>query len=407
MLDKPERLKLTICRSFEDLQSLKAAGIRNVSVIENVEQMYVRDEIDPSFGMYSEILLTYPVADAELRDAVAMRLDDARCSWVQWSDDISGPTEALNTMGPERLSTWLHEENKPMWLDEVCRLSDIPEEPTQQAYETGFKMLDEHGFRLVRPAFMPVIGPYGSGKSVLLRQMAYNLYRLHGWRTLLTAFEEKVRPRYERDLRRLFIEGESEIRYGNTSPEDRFTSDQIAAADAEIDDAFRFLRRRRWDTMTVDKMIDRISFAVRTYGVEVVIIDPVNEIDHLVGRGQSKTDYMGEFIMALKQLADDYKLLMIAAAHPPKDGTARRSKAMYTLNDGADTAHYGNKADIGWCVWRPDMEGATYLNIDKCKDTEIMGVPTLAKLSFDPGRGNFTVTRTGPGVLAELMGENE
>jgi len=159
--------------------------------------------------------------------------------------------------------------------------------------------------------------------------------------------------------------------------------------------------------MTVDKMIDRISFAVRTYGVEVVIIDPVNEIDHLVGRGQSKTDYMGEFIMALKQLADDYKLLMIAAAHPPKDGTARRSKAMYTLNDGADTAHYGNKADIGWCVWRPDMEGATYLNIDKCKDTEIMGVPTLAKLSFDPGRGNFTVTRTGPGVLAELMGENE
>jgi len=395
---------LTLCGSFADAKALRAAGLRNVSVIETIEQLYIGDEIDPGFAKYSRIVLAYPFADAELRDAIAMRLDDSRCEWVQWSDDISGPSEALSVMGPERLWTWLQDETRPMWLDEICCLSDIPAEPEQQGFETGFRMLDEHGFRLVRPAFMPVIGPYGSGKSVLLRQLAYNLYRLHGWRTLITAFEEKVRPRYERDLRRLFIEGENETRYGASRPEDRFTAEQIARADIEIDKAFRFLRRKRGDTMSVEKMLDRISFAVRTYGVEVVIIDPVNEIDHMVPRGQSKTDYMAEFIMALKQLADDYKLLMIVAAHPPKDGVSRRSKAIFTLNDGADTAHYGNKADIGWCVWRPTMEGATYLNIDKCKDTEVMGVPTFAKLSFDPGRGNFSVTRTGYDVLQELLG---
>lgn len=405
MLANADKMRLTICKTIEDLRAIKAAGFRNVQIIDDVERMYFENEIDPVFARYDEITLAYSVADAELRDAVAMRLDDARCCWVQWTDDLPGPTEALATMGPERLAQWIASEKKPMWLDEVCRLSDIPEEPAQTGYETGFEMLDAHGFRLVRPAFMPVIGPYGSGKSVLLRQLAFNLYRLHGWRTLITAFEEKVRPRYERDLRRLFI-GETQKHFVPTSrPEDRFTPEQIAMADAEIDKSFRFLRRRRGDTMSVDKMLDRISFAVRTYGVEVVIIDPVNEIDHLVGRGQSKTDYMAEFIMALKQLADDYKLLMIVAAHPPKDGTARRNKALYTLNDGADTAHYGNKADIGWCVWRPGMEGATYLNIDKCKDTEVMGIPTLAKLDFNPSRGNFTVTRTGYDVLAELVGE--
>lgn len=397
-------LKITICGSFNELKALKAAGIRNVSVIETVESLYVQDEIDPGFSKYTDIVLAYPTAQAELRDAVAMRLDDARCSWVEWSDDFDGPIAALEAIGADRLGDWVRGESKPMWLDEVCRLSDIPAEPAQTAYETGFKLLDEHGFRLVRPAFMPVIGPYGSGKSVLLRQLAYNVYKLHGWRTLITAFEEKVRPRYERDFRRLFIEGDNDVRYGHSTPEDRFTPEMIAEADAEIDKAFRFLRRRRGDTMTVEKLIDRITFAVRTYGVECVIIDPVNEIDHLVPRGMSKTDYMAEFIMSLKQMADDYKLLVIAAAHPPKDGVARRGKAIYTLNDGADTAHYGNKADIGWCVWRPGMEGATYLNIDKCKDTEIMGVPTFAKLSFDPGRGNFTVVRTGFDVLEELIG---
>lgn len=406
MLANPETLRLTICGSTDDLRALKAAGFRNVRIIENIEQMYVGDEIDPGFLKYGDICLAYSVADAELRDAIAMRLDDSKCSWVQWSDDLSGASEALQVLGPEKLENWIRTETKPMWLDEVCKLSDIPEEPMQQGFETGFKLLDEHGFRLIRPAFMPVIGPYGSGKSVLLRQLAYNLYKLHGWRTLITAFEEKVRPRYERDFRRLFIDT-GDVRYSCTTPEDRYTPKQLADADREIDKAFRFLRRRRGDVMNVDKMIERISFAVRVYGVEVVMIDPVNEIDHQVPRGQSKTDYMGDFIMQLKQLADDYRLLMIVAAHPPKDGVARRGKAIYTLNDGADTAHYGNKADIGWCVWRPNMEGATYLNIDKCKDTEVMGVPTFVKLGFDPTRGRFGVTRVGYDVLAELMEDQQ
>ncbi len=50
------------------------------------------------------------------------------------------------------------------------------------------------------------------------------------------------------------------------------------------------------------------------------------------------------------------------------------------------------------------MEGATYLNIDKCKDTEVMGVPTVAKLNFDTSGGRVNVARTGINVLAELLG---
>jgi hypothetical protein len=117
---------------------------------------------------------------------------------------------------------------------------------------------------------------------------------------------------------------------------------------------------------------------------------------------------MGEFIMKLKHLADDHNLLMICAAHPPKDsGSRRNANHLYTLNDGADTAHYGNKADIGWTVWRPDLtDGRTYLNIDKCKDVDVMGRPEVFKLGMRP-TGAFEVTDGGPMVLAEILGDDQ
>ncbi len=114
-------------------------------------------------------------------------------------------------------------------------------------------------------------------------------------------------------------------------------------------------------------------------------IDPVNEIDHQLPKGMNKTDYIGAFIMRLKQLADDYNLLMICALHPPKDGVEKRlqKNGLLTLNDGADSANWGNKADIGLCMWR-DLTGPTLLHIDKVKDHETMGRPTLCELIHDP-----------------------
>jgi hypothetical protein len=92
---------------------------------------------------------------------------------------------------------------------------------------------------------------------------------------------------------------------------------------------------------------------------------------------------------------------MIVCAHPPKDGVEKRMAKgrILTLNDGADTAHWGNKADIGWCVWRPTMRGATLLHVDKTKPHEVKGEPTMAELTLDKALGRFDVVRTGYDIL--------
>ena len=201
---------------------------------------------------------------------------------------------------------------------------------------------------------MPIIGPYGSGKSVLLRQLLINPWRLHGWKFLLTSFEEKVKPRFLRDLRRHLIGRPMVDVRGNILWSDA----EIAHADEEIRQAAVFLRRKRGTVLDLPRLRDRLEFAVRVHEVKVVAIDPVNEVDHVIPKGESRTDYMGHFIMELKALADDYGFLVIACAHPPKDSTEKRLGKGKLLNDGEDSRHWGGKADIGLCVWR-NFEGPT------------------------------------------------
>ena len=388
-------LELIIVARADDQRAMREAGFRSVRVVTEPEQLYVTGstgyELDGTLAIFTRIVLAMPVDWHELRDELAMRLGDTRCQWVDFTDDLPGPAELLQGLGPTELANAVVAA-KPMWTDEICIMSDVPRGGEEIGYLTGIDSLDRLGVRVARPAFMPVIGPYGSGKSVLLRQLAVGLYRKHGWKTLLTAFEEKIKPRYERDLRRHVIGAQPEF----------WSEEDVARADVHINRCFRFLRRKRGQAINLEHLLNRIEFAVKVHGVDVVMIDPVNELDHEVPKFTSKTDYMGQFIMALKQLADDYNLLMIVAAHPPKDGVEKRlSKGrLLTLNDGADTSHYGNKADIGWVVWRAEFDGPTLLHVDKTKSHEIFGKPNLYELRMDPATGRFECTREGYELMA-------
>jgi len=377
---------LVIVSSAAHERAVMDAGAVHVAVVDPLrggEQVmaFLPSARDWQIGVgyqFPEFVIGLPAQLADLRDDLAVRLGDEKCRWFDWPFD-GDVTDALAAA-------------RPMWTDEIATLDDIPEPGEPRFYTSGFPSLDAHGFRFDLPAFMAIIGPYGSGKSVLLRQLLVNLRREHGWRCLLTSFEERVKPRYQRDLRRHFL---------NCRIQDASEAD-IAMADAEIRKGFVFLRRKRNTTLDLERLLDRIEFAVRVYGVKVVAIDPVNEIDHQVPKSESKTDYMGRFIMRLKALADDYNLLMICCAHPPKDGVEKRLSrcGMLTLNDGADTAHWGNKSDIGWCVWR-HLDGPTLLHIDKLKDHETMGKPTLAELHLDLGLNQFRVARMGYDILED------
>jgi hypothetical protein len=343
--------------------------------------VHANGDLRNEIGMFGNYVILIPQGGEDLRDTLASALGDERCRWAYFPED---PSDDVNL--PVILQA-----AKPMWLDEVTRLCDIPDSGPDKVYRTGFQELDDYGWRITTPAFMPIVGPYGSGKSIFLRQLLVNLWKIHGWKFALTSFEEKVRPRYERDLMRHLI----------GTAEATWTEQQRIDAFDELNEAAVFIRRKRNAPLDVDRLIKRIEYAVKIYGLRVVAIDPFNEIDHQVPKYSSKTDYVGNTIMRLKQLADDHNLLMIVALHPPKDGVEKRlqKNARLTLNDGADSANWGNKADIGLCMWRRGLNGPTILNLDKLKDHETMGRPTCVELTHDPSLNKFRVAQIGYDVL--------
>lgn len=373
-----EPLVLTISETAAD--ECRAQGFRHVRDVSSPHLLLdSAGRLLPGLEYFESYVILIPHKGENLRDRIALNVGDDRCKWAYLPNE------------PENIPIVIAAA-KRMWLDEVARLDDIPQPGPTQVYATGFPELDRHGLRLSTPAFMPIVGPYGSGKSIFLRQLLINLWRLHGWRFLLSSFEEKVKPRFERDLRRHLL-GKVEATW---------TEQNILDADAEINRACVFLRRKRNTLLDADRLIDRIEFAVRVYGIRVAAIDPMNEIEHQIPKSMSKTDYIGWLIMRLKQLADDYNLLLICALHPPKDEVEKRlqKNGLLTLNDGADSANWGNKADIGLCMWR-DLTGPTLLHIDKIKDHETMGKPTLCEMIHDPVFNRFRVGRIGYGILKE------
>jgi hypothetical protein len=224
-----------------DEQALRAAGKKFVfridpkrgaeqvvSYVPSLKQEALVSELD----VFSRFVLALPAGFESLRDDLAIRLGDERTDWVEW---LSVPTPVAEIVRRAR----------PMWNDEVARLSDIPELGEEKTYESGFPSLDTHGFRFVLSAFMSIIGPYGSGKSLLLRQLLCQLWRLHKWTFLVTSFEERVKPRYRRDFRRHLIGGITRRQDGSIAcslgtPVEDWTDRDVIHADAEIEQAAVF-----------------------------------------------------------------------------------------------------------------------------------------------------------------------
>jgi hypothetical protein len=129
--------------------------------------------------------------------------------------------------------------------------------------------------------------------------------------------------------------------------------------------------------------------------VKVVCLDPINELDHDIGRNE--TLYWAKFIMDCKRLADEYRLLFIASGHPAKDSYGRLGVGkLLRAIDMSGSANWGNKADHTLCLWLPDPEsGRTLLHHEKSKDHDTMGKPMLYEMKHVPGINKFQVGDRG------------
>lgn len=325
-----------------------------------------------------------------LRDALAARIGEEHCLWVQWPEGCKDANDVLIKHGPEMLCSTLLGA-KRMWLDYVARMGDIPDRQPDVMLTLGHRYMDDEvfmgGIRLPSTGFVTISGPAGHGKSVFARQLLWNLWKQHRLPFSITALEEAAKPRYQRDFRRLAI-GE---------PIAKWDRDLVARADIEIDNAMTIIQRPPRGLLDVETLLGIVEYTIKAYGTRVICIDPANEIDRDYEKN-NQADQIGKLIMELKGLADRYQVLIMVIAHPPADVVRKkRPDQTWNLYEVEGSRHWAGKSDAGFMLWRPGagIGSNAILHACKLKDNETSGRPNLFELAHDPSMNTYTCVDRG------------
>jgi len=401
----PSERQLIICEGeFDALACIQAGFLDSISVPNGAPSsgneegearykfLYKGEALHPEIDKFRKMILAVDGDEkgGYLREALAVRLGEDRCFWIEWPDGCKDANDVLKMHGARHLSEIIDNARR-MFVDEVATLDDIPNPPEERAYHVGMPGIEKH-LKFPRKGFVTVLGPYESGKSTLLRQIAYNMHIHHDWKVGITCFEESAKWRTVNAFRKIII----------SRPQATWSDKDIRDADNTIRKFLIFFQKKKRQLMTGARLVSRIEFAIKVYGLNMIMIDPFNEIDHNWDRAKSKTEYIGDFIMLLKDIADSYGVLIICCVHPPAMSMRTQNNKkhkIFTLSDAADSAHFGNKSDIGICAWKASSDGFTLLNIDKIKNRELLGTPTGVELKFEKDQERYRVNRTGWDVL--------
>ena len=265
-----------------------------------------------------------------------------------------------------------------MAVDGIFRMSELPPLPYAKPHNVGIAGLEPH-YRIRRGDFCVVTGIPGMGKSTFLNQIAGNMVALHGWRVAMASFEQKPQADHRRNLRTFHSEKLAV----------HLSSNEMAKADAWIDENFLFIVPSDDDEVTLEWTLERCSVAVVRYDCQLVIIDPWNEMDHVRPRGMSLTEYTGFAIKQFKRFAAKHRVHVIVAAHPAKMQRLKNSDKIPIpgFYDISDSAHWYNKPDVGIVIHR--QKEHTLIRIVKSRYYSEIGAPGDVKMSFDKSLNRY------------------
>lgn len=277
-----------------------------------------------------------------LASELVRRLSAARCFFVTYPEGCKDLNDVLVGHGPEAVTAVLNGA-KPYPVRGLYRLSDYPEAGQLKTLNVGWQTFDEV-LRLFRGEFMVVTGIPSHGKSTWVLNLLVNMAELHGWRSALFSPEMPVVPQLRDKLRRI---------------RSRHSSAQSPRVDAWIHDHFVFIDADptgdQDEDFDLDWIISRAVDAVLRDAIDVLVIDPWNEIEHARFKNETTTEYIGRSIRALKRFARLYDVAVIVVAHPTKDIVGKDGKhRVPSLYDVEGSAHWFNKCDHGIVVERPD-----------------------------------------------------
>ncbi len=118
-----------------------------------------------------------------------------------------------------------------------------------------------------------------------------------------------------------------------------------------IEDNFSFIYPE--DNFKVETILEKARFLVRKKGINILTIDPWNNLEHTKNKGENDTDYTGRVLYELQKFGKKNNCLVQLVAHPTK--MKKQSNGLYEVPNMYDingSANFYNRADYGISIYR-------------------------------------------------------
>jgi len=192
-------------------------------------------------------------------------------------------------------------------------------------------------------------GYQNEGKSMFLNQLATLKAALDGHRFGVFSPENMPMNDFFNDIIEMYI-GKSTDPY--------YKDNQMSIS--EYEEAMDFVQKHFFviyprKDFQLSTLFERAKHLVKTKGINALIIDPYNTVQHKMRSGEREDLYISRFMSELKMFALDYSISVHLVAHqvtPQKDESGRYYKPDVNRVKGGGT--FADKADNVMFIWRPD-----------------------------------------------------
>ena len=329
------------------------------------------------------------------QEDLARRLGPERCRKVEWPEGCKDANDVLIKHGRDAIISAI-ECAQPLPIEGITRAIDT-RLSLMQLYETGWQPGVDVGLGKLSEIYKPRLGEMtiatgapGMGKSTVVEAILVNIAIKHEWRFGMYSPEQLPTHRHVAALMQQwagvpFAEGYRQ----------RMTEAERDVALDWVNDYFIFIDPAIDEVPTLDFVLEQARICIRRHGINGLLIDPWNELDHVRPSGQSETEYIGLALSKIRRFARMHNIHVWIVAHPTK--LEKREDGSYpvaSLYDIAGSANWRNKADMGLSIWRDigDRYAPVEIYVQKVRFRE-NGREDMARLQYDITTGALSELR--------------
>jgi len=372
-----------------DCLSFIEVGLKNCVSVPNGAKNF--DFIDQCYDDIERVEKWYIAVDSDeagvqLRNELIRRIGAERCFLVDFKD-CKDANEYLTKYGKDELKKIL-ETAKEIPLDGVFTVAMewdkmLHEFRNGKRYGTTtyFEKLDKH-WRWRQGEVTILTGYNNEGKSCFWNALQVKKAEKEDWKFAMFCPENYPVSELIDELIHCYTGKSTDKRFSNVMSEDEYRD-----AANFINEHFYFVLPE--EDYQLDGILSRFKYLIRRYGVNCCTVDPYNNIDHLMDKGEREDLYISRFMTKLKKFSIDNDVCFGLVAHqttPQFMGKENYPQPdIYKIKGGGT---FSDKADNVVSVWRPyrktDYADKTVkIIIGKIKKQRLVGIPGEVDFQYE------------------------